>query len=459
MSNRPLAAPNRRFAAPSRENRHNPLAALGQLPIPQLLVAVTFFFAFQQIFGPIGVAIQLGCTGLLTLYLAIYQPRKLLSLFKWWPIMLLPLMAFASAAWSVAPNVSARYGMQLVLTAYIGLLAARSLTAKQFVAMLYCAIASVCVLSLFAGRYGSAQTGVVMIGLFGSKNEMAYAAQLLLTASLAVVIDRSQPNPLRLSTLPMFLLSIAVLVTGSAAGAVMTAIGGSAVILGMSTLHLFRPRGRLVVILAMLVMIPPFVLVRDQIVAQANVFVQDVLHRDTTLSGRTYLWARADELIRERPVIGHGYRAIFVGNTVEGQGILRWASQIDGRAFHFHSSYREVAVDLGFIGLFLFCSMLIATLFGLLRAVFLHPTAPYALLTSIFAVILAKTPAEVVIGTFGAGSYLLFGLTIFAFAKAEGNPQWQRRAYHTDGTPLNRRAERRIAFSPVRLARPVRPPR
>jgi exopolysaccharide production protein ExoQ len=251
-------------------------------------------------------------------------------------------------------------------------------------------------------------------------------------------------------------VAIFFLVTGSAAGATLTAVGGVGVLLAMSTLHIFKLRGRLVIVLMVLVMIPPFIMARDQIVARANIFVEDVLDRDLKdLSGRAYLWRRADELIRERPVLGHGFRAIFVGDTEEGRGILRRVNQSDGRAWHFHSSYREVAVDMGFTGLAIFCFTLLFTFIALLRAVVLHPTPAYALFLSIYCVILAKTPAEVVIGTFG--QTLFFGMSVWAFSKPEGNPQWQSRSYASDGTPLSRRSQRRIVHQPVRVAPPIRP--
>lgn len=447
---------NRTFTPPDRNRRASIVESIARLPIPQVLVLAIFFLSTQQIFGAVGIMMQLACTGLLLTYLAVFRARVFVGLIKWWPLMLLPLFAMASAAWSLAPAVSLRYGFQFFITCVTGIVVARSVTPKEYVGLLYSAAALICVISLFAGRYGPAQAGLVNIGLFGSKNEMAYAAQLLLTTSLAVLIDRGQAVGLRLSTLPCLILALFYLITGSAAGATLTAVGGAAVLLAMSTLHIFKLRGRLVIVLMVLVMIPPFVMVRDQLVNRANIFVEDVLDRDMKdLSGRAYLWARADELIRDRPILGHGFRAIFVGDTVEGRGILRRVGQQDGRAWHFHSSYREVAVDMGFVGLTIFCMTLLLTFIALLRRVVLHPTPAYALFLSIYCVILAKTPAEVVIGTFGQS--LIFGMSVWAFSKPEGNPQWQGRSYASDGAPLGRRSQRRIVHHPVRVTPPVRP--
>jgi exopolysaccharide production protein ExoQ len=210
----------------------------------------------------------------------------------------------------------------------------------------------------------------------------------------------------------------------------------------------------MVVIAALLVMIPPVVMSRDILIEKVQAFTQDVLKKDTTLTGRTYLWARADELIQERPVLGHGYRAILVGGTVEGQGVLRWAGQQDGRTFHFHSTYKDVTVDFGYVGLILFVGTMGLALFLLTRLVLFHPTPAYSFFLASFLTILSKSPAELVLGQFYITFAMLFTLWAWAFTKPPEDAQWPVRAR----TPV---ANRRVGFEdaadlPIRAARPTR---
>jgi exopolysaccharide production protein ExoQ len=204
-----------------------------------------------------------------------------------------------------------------------------------------------------------------------------------------------------------------------------------------------------------LMMIPPIVMSRDILIDQVQTFTQDVLKKDTTLTGRTYLWARADDLIRERPAIGHGYRAIMVGGTVEGQGVLRWAGQQDGRTFHFHSTYKDVTVDLGYAGLIIFIATMGLALLSLTRVVLFHPTPAYSFLLASFLTILSKSPAELVIGQFYITFAMLFTLWTWAFTKPPEDAQWLGRA---NKSILKRHVGFEAVTDPavVRAARPTR---
>lgn len=51
-------------------------------------------------------------------------------------------------------------------------------------------------------------------------------------------------------------------------------------------------------------------------------FIENVLHRSITFTGRTYIWARDVEMIKESPLFGYGYRTIvyYNGGTQAGTG-------------------------------------------------------------------------------------------------------------------------------------------
>jgi exopolysaccharide production protein ExoQ len=431
------------------------LAGVEKVPVAETITLLIFILSSIQIGGPIVVVLQLGLLGLLLLHTALFRPHVFLGSFKFWPLMLLPIFAVSSAAWSVAPEVSSKYGIQLCITAIIGITLARVVSPRSYVALLYAACAGVCIGSLLSGRMGASVEGPVLIGLTGSKNEMAYSAQLLMTSSIAVLIDRGQSTALRVSTIFFICIATAILALGQAAGALLTAFGGVGILTILAVVHAMRLWARIVVIAALLIMIPPIVLSRDVIIEGVQSFTQDVLKKDTTLTGRTYLWARADELIRERPLIGHGYRAILVGGSVEGQGILRWAGQQDGRVFHFHSTYKDVAVDFGYVGLTIFVATMGLALLSLTKLVLFHPTPAYSFFLASFLTILSKSPAELVIGQFYITFAMLFTLWVWAFTKPPENAKWLGRA-HAPVIKRNLDLERAIDATPIRAARPIR---
>ena len=86
---------------------------------------------------------------------------------------------------------------------------------------------------------------------------------------------------------------------------------------------------------------------RDTLFGQVLV----VTGKDVTLSGRTYLWARATELMQQNPLLGMGYGAFWVqGNPYAEQ---LWAHfQLTGRGgFNFHNLWFDMGIQLGYLGI------------------------------------------------------------------------------------------------------------
>lgn len=456
MKKREAFIGERALTAPVREDRNRVYGILANAPIAPFLVLGIFFMMSVQIWGSASVAAMCALWIFLLAYLMLFEPRKFLSIFKWSPFLLLPALAIASIAWSVAPDVSMRFGVQLMMTALIGITVAVAVTARQFVTLVYLTMVMLTIGAFLSQNVGYGTEGAVLIGLVGSKNEAAYAWQLLATAAIAVLLDRGQPVLLRLSALPSIGVAAILLALGQASGALVS-MGIAIVVLGgVAMLHLFKLPGRLVIVLAMAIVVTPMAAAHDIIEKKIEMFMQEVLKKDTTLTGRTYLWARADELIKERPVLGRGYRATLIGNTIEGQGILRWAGQSDGRAFHFHNTYRDVAVDLGFSGVILFIAYLAFSLLSLIRVVIGHPTPAYGFFLAMLLVIIAKSFGELVLSQFTMMSAILFSLFVWSFAKPKQNAQWQVRVVAPEGAYKVRENQARVAAQPTRLAAPIR---
>ena len=75
-----------------------------------------------------------------------------------------------------------------------------------------------------------------------------------------------------------------------------------------------------------------------------------LLGRDSTLTGRTNIWAMALENIAERPVLGYGYNAFW--NVAPGaeriNTILHW------KVPHAHNGFIDLTLQLGIVGLVLY---------------------------------------------------------------------------------------------------------
>ncbi len=298
--------------------------------------------------------------------LAALYPARLLRLVRLWPLLLIGLLALMSAVWSSEPQVSARYGLQLLVTLVIAAIAAVTCRPAQLVRGLFIACAVVLVLSILSGRQGMSASGPVLIGLLGSKNEMGTLCFILLAAGAAMALGRDQPRFMRFAAVPMALLAALYLLMAFSAGAVLGAViffGAFGVLVVGSKLS---ASAKFLLALAIVVLAAPLWIIRADLAALWEYLLVDVLNKDPGLTGRDYLWAHADRLIAQQPLLGHGYRSTWLGHGADTIGLLRWANLQSGEGFSFHNSYREWLVDFGWVGALL---IVLALGVGLLRTV------------------------------------------------------------------------------------------
>ena len=341
------------------------------------------------------------------------------------PLLLLPLFAAASAMWSDVPGISLRYGLQLLMTVVMGAVLGRLLTLRQLVLAVFIGTSIACLVGLASGRTGPSDGGAVLIGLSGSKNQMGYIALFWLGAALCVA-GSSAYRPLAriLAVLAVIPASFLLLQADSATATVsMAALVGLLVVLAIAS---FIGRGgRIFALLAAALLAVPVVVGLPQIERQADLLRTDVLQKDARLTGRTLLWESADVLIAQAPVIGHGFKAIWLGP--KGKGLLARNDKTDGRAFHFHDTFREIMVDLGVVGLVLF---LVPLAYAAFRGVLLLITAldaPLAFALVTLATILLRIRTELVVGPFMIDTVLLYAivtaLAAIPFAVTASDPR------------------------------------
>src|SRR5262245_37728167 len=85
-------------------------------------------------FGKVTTVAWLAMLGLLIL-----SHRQMVAkvLFNWWPLLVAPLLAALSFFWSDEPGISGRYGLQLLMTGFTGILLARVLSPSKFLTVLF----------------------------------------------------------------------------------------------------------------------------------------------------------------------------------------------------------------------------------------------------------------------------------------------------------------------------------
>ncbi|MBI1403129.1 MAG: hypothetical protein GC147_07950 [Porphyrobacter sp.] len=324
------------------------------------------------------------------------------------PLLLLPIFAVASALWSDVPAISLRYGAQLVVTVLMGVVLARMLSLRQLVLAVFIGTSIACLAGLGSGRVGASADGAVLIGLAGSKNQMGYIALFWLASALCVLASGAHRLPTRIAAGIAVVPASFLIVQGDSATALVSAVVMAAMLGLLAVASWLGRGGRLFALAAAALLTVPLVVALPQIEREAAIIRTDVLNKDARLTGRTLLWESADSLIRQAPVIGHGYKAIWLGP--KGKGLLARNHQTDGRAFHFHDTFRELRVDLGMVGLVLFLLPLGFAALRCLPLLLAKVDAPRAFAVVSLAVILLRIRTELVIGPFMIETVLLYAL-------------------------------------------------
>jgi exopolysaccharide production protein ExoQ len=147
----------------------------------------------------------------------------------------------------------------------------------------------------------------------------------------------------------------------------------------------------------------------------------NVLKKDATLTGRTYLWQIAAQLTAERPWLGHGYYAFWRQGNLDAESLWRWGGIGSRSGFNFHNAYIEMGVDLGFIGQFiLYASCAVVALLAAVRQVS-RPSVPMAFFLSLQIVVYIRSYAETgLIAPFSLLTALWVGTAVYAIS-ADGS--------------------------------------
>jgi exopolysaccharide production protein ExoQ len=359
----------------------------------------------------------------LTAMLAVVRRAELASvLLRWWPLLLAPLIAAVSFIWSETPDISMKYGVQLLATAFVGLLIARCLSPTKFVTALFLATLLFCVMSIASGRQGAASEGTVLIGLVGSKNQMSAMGYTLAFAAFATAVNPLAPRLARILTLPGFLIGGYVVATTASATAVLMTIGCLGLFAALLVLQPLSPAGRIGAVLALVLVCSPIVLLLPEIERAITDFIINVLHKDPGLTGRDFLWAQADRMIAAKPILGHGFQSFWLGGSPEAVALLQAFRIDDPRSFNFHNTFRQVAVDTGFFGLTVFAATLGFSLLAGLRQLTLRPTIATTFCFTFLAAAVARMYTEMMMVTFSIHTALIFTCLAYAFWRPQ--PGW-----------------------------------
>lgn len=409
--------------------------------LPEIVLFLLLVIAPMQAvpFGPVLVLAQMGMAGLLLMR---YTRAFLDVVTRWWWLLLLPALAIMSAFWSEVPELSVRYGAQSMFTIIFAIALARLIPPQRYIEIIVLALFVFSILGLLSGRVGPSATGPVLIGLTGSKNAMAFTSLPFLYGALALLLSSDTTKLMRWIAFAAIPFALFLIFQAKSATANVLAVAGMGFLLLMWLSQRVTPAVRTASVLWGLAVLAPITALTPEIQQAVTSFITEDLGKDMTLTGRTLLWERADALIEQKPVAGHGYRAIWMGDSTESIALRRITGIEDGRTFNFHNTYRQIGVDLGFLGIgVLLIALLVPLLMGI-RQLFLTPNSAMTFFVLVQLTALAGSFTEVnYYGTFSAQTYLQGAAWVYAFwgastlkqQQALRWPLWARPPAHQQG--------------------------
>ncbi len=268
-------------------------------------------------------------------------------------LFLLVGLAPVSILWSAAPGITLRHSVALVGTTLVGVYLATRYSLREQLWLLAWALGIAALLSLVFGlalpTYGLDPFDPLggWQGIFGA-GKNALGRNMALGALIFLLLAVSDPRYRRVAC-GGFALMVGLLLLSNS----QTAFVSFAAIL----IFLLAYRAlRLPYTLAI-----PCLIVLLLAAGGAVLWIADDLQnalsavqRDATLSNRTEIWPAVLDMIWQRPWLGYGYGAFWLGWEGESAHVWLWNRSIGLGAEHAHNGLLDLWLNLGLLGVFTF---------------------------------------------------------------------------------------------------------
>jgi exopolysaccharide production protein ExoQ len=339
-----------------------------------------------------------------------------------------PAFAILSVIWSEAPSESLRFAGEFVATVIIGLLLSSARSQESVIRGLTLAFLIYIVVARVGGGtvgIGVGAGGEAFSGLTSSKNLLGDIASTGLIVSMAALVMAARQRRwewLAIGGVAAGLDFFTVVATRSA-GALLGLGMGLAAMLALTPLVYAGKviRGWVTCAVALCLIIGG--LFSRTLSAALIDFGANLFDKDPTLTGRTYLWYRAADLIQEKPLLGRGYYAFWRQGNLDAEGLWRYFG-IDNRGgFTFHNTLVDILVTLGWLGALVIFAVVVVGMAALIRKFVMRPSLSLVFWISILLYQLVRTPIETIgIAPFYFSTVLAFAALGAAFRRSRPAP-------------------------------------
>lgn len=282
--------------------------------------------------------------------MVLFSRETLPAFVRGWPLLILPTLCLISTIWAPSANEAIRKGVLMGLSGVLAVYAASRMSGRQIIAVYFLGEIYGALLTLMAPNI----TGGDWNGPFGQKNFLAVHMFILFATGFALLLDKQCNRWLR-GTAALFVVIAAfiILMTKSATTLIMT-LGATGAFLAHAfvwqpAMRLRHMRTLIVLLLVMLVLLVTLILF-GLIQYDAVNSVLAALGKDSTLTGRTFIWDWGHRIMNERPWTGMGADGFWRPEFGIANQITTYFFYERFVTFSFHNSYIENGVQFGYPG-------------------------------------------------------------------------------------------------------------
>ncbi|MEP7210055.1 MAG: O-antigen ligase family protein, partial [Alphaproteobacteria bacterium] len=296
--------------------------------------------------------LRYAVAGYFTLGLFLYPSKLLPTAARGWVAFLLPVMCIVSSLWAPYPSDAIHKGVLLAMTAVVAIYIAGKMTPRTFFYGYFTAEFACMVLSYLHPVYD----GSVLVGIFNQKNMLAMNMFFLYATGFTLALDTAVSLRWRaIGALAMPLAFVLILLSKSATTIAMA--GGCTAVL-MVQAFVWQPASRVrhvrsfLILLGAMLLAVLLLLVFGIFAIDPKSGLLNLLGKDSTLTGRTWLWDQARGIMKEHPLLGIGASGFWHPERGQADSITKMFFYPTYVPFNFHNSYLENGVQLGYPGMY-----------------------------------------------------------------------------------------------------------
>jgi exopolysaccharide production protein ExoQ len=294
-------------------------------------------------------------------------------------VFVLPGLCLLSAAWSEDPFGSFRAGLEMTVTLGAGVILSLVDRRKEMLAGVAAAFVLYNFVAFKLGHFvGVGTAEAAFSGLNEGKNFMAEIASTGVVASLGLAAAAvGERRVVWLAAVAAALVAAAfelyILYLARSAGAVIALGLGLITLSGLIAVSRLSVGWRGAAAAAAAVALAVIGVFREPLARQVSDLAIRAFDKDPTLTGRTYLWYRAHQMIAEKPWLGHGFDAFWRQGNPDAEGLWRFAGITLRAGFNFHNTGIELLMQFGWCGAVFIVLVTVAGVALLVRRFVLRP--------------------------------------------------------------------------------------